>query len=137
VSTYFFLCEKKKVSKKEKVCVEKSENTIIIFLLYDTNADDADTKENSQNGNGCEYDGLGISQKSDKTAEQRRECDNSQRLAEGFSVCFFVGYLCLMIIVDQISISFINGKADHHEQNGNGEHDNGIEQHNDSSSSYK
>lgn len=32
--------------------MQRSEHTAVIFLLYDTNADDTDTKEDSQNGDG-------------------------------------------------------------------------------------
>ena len=121
----------RKEKSKQKRNGGRSEHPAVIFFLHDTNADDADTKENREESNSSEYNGLGIAQKPDKTAEKGTEPNDSQRSSEGLPVRFLVRHLRLVIVVDQIGAAFINGKTDYHEQNSDGEHDNGIEQHND------
>ena len=113
--------------KQAKIFIHQSEHTAVIFLLHGTNAGESHAKEDDESGNGDECKGLGIAKKPEQTADKGRESGDGQRLSKRLPVRFLVFYLRLVIIVDEVRVALINGKTDRHEQNGDGEHNNGIE----------
>ena len=100
-----------------------SENSVVIFFLHDTNADDSNAKTDSKDGDGRGDDGRGIARKTDDPAEQNGDSDDGKCFPEGFAVSRFIGYFVLMVAVDEIGFPVINGYAECHKENGNRKHD--------------
>ena len=125
VDLLFSLRKEKSKQKRNK----SSEESAVIFFLYGINAYEAYAKTDSQNGNGGDGDRIGISHQRDHATYERCDSDDQKRFPERFAVGFRIGYLRLMIIVDQLGVSFVDCHADGDEEDGDREHDNGIEEH--------
>ena len=106
-----------------------SENSAVIFLLHEANAGNSQNKEKCQNNDGDQRDGFGFIQEGYCSAEKGRKYDDKKRFPKGFSVSFMVADLGLMIIVDQIGSSFVYGYAKTDQKNGDGKHNERVDEH--------
>ena len=92
-----------------------SEYTVVVFLLNKKDLDDS----NGQTQEKDQHRKKSMDKQGKQTGQGHDSCHCKHGFSESFAISSFVLHLCLMIIVDKIRVSPVNGVAKEKEQNGN------------------
>jgi hypothetical protein len=112
-----------------RACRDRSEQTIVVFFLYFAKAGGTAAEAQKQRADGQGNNGVRIAQQAEYTAEEGTQGEQGQSFAKGFSVSAVILDPCPVVFVDEIRPAPVDCPGEAHNQRRCGEHDDGIQQH--------